>query len=476
MLKKKENRILFRLYIIFWIFAVAIYLIASPQFHTEAVNAETAVAQYDVGELVSGITVTQDICVPSDRLETISVKVANYARENQSNMQLLVSDLDGNEIACAAVPLSEAKNWEYLDFRFPMPVTGKKGEVVRLSFSSEDSMPGNAVTLLHGSEKSKSIAVGFFSINHEEQGDVLCIRAEGSNEISFYILYWIVVILSFLVILILCKKFKKEAAQGKSNVLTMFLSLSIRYDFLLQQLVSREFKVKYKRSVLGVTWSLLNPLLTMTIQYLVFSTLFKSDLDNYAAYLLIGIVFFNFFSEAVASGMTSITNNASLIKKVYVPKYIFPISKVLASSINLLLSFIPLLFVILASGLSIRPSAILVVFDLICLLCFVLGLTMLLCTLMVFFQDMQFLWSIVCMMWMYCTPIFYPITIIPESILHYFKLNPLFQFISFARTCLISGISPAPAAYFGYAIPAVFMLAFGVFVFRKKQNSFALYL
>ena len=108
-----------------------------------------------------------------------------------------------------------------------------------------------------------------------------------------------------------------------------YVNILKKYRFLLFQLVSRDFKTKYKRSVLGVLWSLLNPLMTMVVQYIVFSELFRWDIDNYAVYLISGIVLFSFFSEATNQALVSITGNAGLITKVYVPKYIFPVSKVI---------------------------------------------------------------------------------------------------------------------------------------------------
>ena len=121
-----------------------------------------------------------------------------------------------------------------------------------------------------------------------------------------------------------------------------YLETAARYRFLLSELVSRDFKTRYKRSVLGVLWSMLNPLLTMSVQYLVFSNLFKWDVDNYAVYLLIGTVTFNFFSEASQAALSSITGSASLITKVYIPTYVFPVAKVLSSCINLCFSTLAL--------------------------------------------------------------------------------------------------------------------------------------
>ena len=133
--------------------------------------------------------------------------------------------------------------------------------------------------------------------------------------------------------------------RGKNSSVAALCTLFCRYQFLLKQLVGRDFKTKYKRSVLGMAWSFMNPLLTMTVQYIVFSTLFKSNMANYPVYLLSGIVFFNFFSEAVSMGMTSITGNASLIKKVYMPKFVYPVARICSSLINLGLALIPLLLV-----------------------------------------------------------------------------------------------------------------------------------
>ena len=137
----------------------------------------------------------------------------------------------------------------------------------------------------------------------------------------------------------LCRMEKK----GRTCLGLKLVHAFSRYRFLIQQLVSRDFKTKYKRSVLGIVWSFLNPLLTMLVQYVVFSTIFKSDIPNFPVYLLTGIVLFNFFSEACSMGITSILGNASLITKVYVPKYIYPVTRVLSSGINMLFSLVPLL-------------------------------------------------------------------------------------------------------------------------------------
>ncbi len=254
------------------------------------------------------------------------------------------------------------------------------------------------------------------------------------------------------------------------------LNTAERYKFLLQQLVSRDFKTKYKRSVLGVLWSFLNPLLTMIVQYIVFSTIFKSDIPNFAVYLLIGIVFFNFFSEATNMGLMSIVGNSSLITKVYIPKYIFPVSRVLSSAINLLLSVIPLFLVVLITGVRITPAFLLLPFSLVCTVIFCIGMSFILSASMVYFRDMQFLWGVINMLWMYATPIFYPESILPQNLMILFKMNPMYHFIRFSRAIILNGASPELKAYLLCLIAAFVPLLIGIAVFKKSQNGFVLHI
>lgn len=278
----------------------------------------------------------------------------------------------------------------------------------------------------------------------------------------------------FAALWLLFARWRRMTLRGINNPLAMALTMITRYNFLMRQLVSRDFKKKYKRSVLGVAWSFLNPLLTMGVQYIVFSTLFRRDTRNYPVYLLTGTVFFNFFNEACTHGMDSITSNAALIKKVYIPKYIFPFSRVISSLINFLLTLIPLTLVMLLTGTPIRPSAVLLVFDIACMTAFVTGMVLLLTTAMTFFQDTRFLWGVASMLLMYLTPIFYPVSIIPQSFLPLYSLNPMVQYITFARTLLIDGVSPGPGLYAMCMASGALFLTAGVIAFRRMQDRFML--
>ncbi len=255
------------------------------------------------------------------------------------------------------------------------------------------------------------------------------------------------------------------------------LNIFRRYNFLIAQLVRRDFKTKYKRSALGVLWSFLNPLLMMGVQYIVFSNLFRNDsIKNYPVYLLTGIVLFSFFSESSNMGLSAIVTNAALITKVYVPKYIYPLCRTLSSLINMSFSLIPLFLVILLTKTTFAWSFLLLIFDFACLTVFCLGVSLTLSALMVFFRDIQFLWSVILTVWTYLTPIFYPVDIIPKQFLTLYKLNPLYHFVTFARTVILDGRSPALSSYGICLGAALLMLCIGSLFFAKTQKKFTLYL
>lgn len=248
-----------------------------------------------------------------------------------------------------------------------------------------------------------------------------------------------------------------------------------KYSFLLSQLVSRDFKTRYKRSVLGVLWSMLNPLLTMCVQYLIFSNLFRWDVENYAIYLLIGTVTFNFFSEATQSALTSVVGGASLITKVYIPTYVFPISKILSSCINLFFSTVALYLIILIQGIPFNLFHLLIPLLYVFLIMFCTGIGFVLSSVMVYFRDTQFLYGVLITLWAYLTPLFYPVDIIPANFMGIYSLNPLYQYVSFFRTIVLDGAMPSLVQFgfcFGYAI---FFLAIGFMVFRKLKKKFVLY-
>ncbi|MCI8624514.1 MAG: ABC transporter permease [Provencibacterium sp.] len=456
---------------------VLFYFLAGDQLHFRESrgNIELPAATGGTAELSAGITVEQRFLVKIDRLERLEIQWGTYYRPNAGTVLAELRDLqDGRTVLSGSFDAAAIPEGGLTALTAPSPIEGLYGRVLALRISSPDGKPGSSVSPLMST--AESVAEGELLIDGVPTGGVLCFRAHGSDYIWTGIHYWKLAAAGLLLLALLLLIIRQRSRRGKgSYILNAVLAVS-RYRFLIRQLVSRDFKTKYKRSVLGMFWSFLNPLLMMCVQYFVFSTIFKSDIPNYAVYLLIGIVSFNFFSEACGMALGSIVGNASLITKVYMPKYIYPLTRVISSVVNLGISLIPLVIVSLATGVQFRKSAVLALYFLACLIIFSLGLGLLLASAMVFFRDMQFLWSVLSMLWMYATPIFYPESILPENLRGVLQINPLYHFLKSFRLCILGGISPEPMVYVQCMLMALGALIVGAVVFRKAQNRFALYL
>ncbi len=250
-----------------------------------------------------------------------------------------------------------------------------------------------------------------------------------------------------------------------------------KYNFLIKQLVIRDFKVKYKRSVLGVLWSLLYPLLTMSVMALVFTNIFKTTTPgvSYLAYLMTGLVIFNYFNETSNLAMSSVVANFSLLNKVYMPKYIFPLTKCLFVGINFLLTLIPLYIIIFVTGTGINIYHLLLPFVFICLFLFTFGFGLILATISVFLRDMFYIYGVIITLWTYLTPIMYDISIIPEKLQIIFKCNPLYWFVYFARDIILYHQVPGVNVWIYCLIFGIGTFLLGVFIFKKNQDKFIYY-
>ena len=481
---KRSKRLLAVLATCYWVLVIVVYLAAGYQFRYTAVTSDALSATATVGELVDGMTVTQRVSTPAETITGFDLMAGTYGRANTGTLHAVFTDASDRVIAFRNVDIATLDDGKYVTIPLNEAVQVQPGQALVLTLTTIGCAPGNAITIYCGN----MIVTGRFdvvqNISEEDRYTVngapgagrLCVKLNGVRALTFYRNYWFIVAGAFVVLALLCLYWWRGAKDGRNNPLVAVCMLFTRYGFLIRQLVSRDFKTKYKRSALGMAWSFLNPLLTMSVQYVVFSTLFQSDIPNYPVYLLSGIVFFNFFSEAVSMGMTSITGNASLIKKVYMPKYIYPVSRILSSLVNFALAIIPLLLVMLITGTTFTPALLLLIFDMLCLLGFVTGMSLLLTTAMTFFQDTQFLWGVVSMMWMYLTPLFYPESIIPAQFLTVYHMNPMYQYITFARICIIDGVSPEPMAYLWCILSSVVVLGLGILTFKRHQDKFLLYL
>ena len=468
----------------YWILAVTIYLVAGQQFHYTAVTSDALSATTTVGELVDGLTITQRLIAPAESLTGFDLMAATYGRSNTGTLHAVFTNNAGEVVAAKDIDIATLPESKYFTISLDSVAQVQAGDPLTLTLTTTGCMPGNAITIYCGDtivagrfDSVQSISeADRYTINGVPGAGKLCVKVNCIRTLTFYRDYWLIIGGAFAALALLCLYWWRGAKDGRNTPLVAVCMLFTRYGFLIRQLVSRDFKTKYKRSALGMAWSFLNPLLTMSVQYVVFSTLFQSDIPNYPVYLLSGIVFFNFFSEAVSMGMTSITGNASLIKKVYMPKYIYPVSRILSSLVNFALAIIPLLLVMLITGTAFTPALLLLIFDMLCLLGFVTGMSLLLTTAMTFFQDTQFLWGVVSMMWMYLTPLFYPESIIPAQFLTVYHMNPMYQYITFARICIIDGVSPEPMAYLWCILSSVVVLGLGILTFKRHQDKFVLYL
>ena len=250
-----------------------------------------------------------------------------------------------------------------------------------------------------------------------------------------------------------------------------------QYRFLMEQLVAKDIKLKYRRSFLGYLWSILNPLMIMVIMVIVFSNMFSSDIPNFPVYLIIGQTLFNFMNESTNQAISSITGNASLLKKTYVPKYVFTVSKVTSSFVNTLFALGALVVVFIVCRVELNIYYLLIPIILLQEYIFCLGLGMLLAQGSVFFRDIQYIYAALITAWMYLTPLFYPITLLPDFLRNLVEtLNPMYFYITQFRQIVLEGRLPDPYLICAGCIAAVLALVVGTWAFLKTQDKFILYI
>lgn len=256
-----------------------------------------------------------------------------------------------------------------------------------------------------------------------------------------------------------------------------YVQNTINYRNLFFQLAGNQIKLKYQRSYLGMLWSLLNPLLMMIVLTAVFSTIFKNSIENFPVYLLCGRLIYEFHAECTKTSLDSIISNAPLIKKIYVPKYAFPIANALASLVNLLFSLIALVLVMLVMRVQIYWTVLLIWIPILYVFVFSAGMGLILASVNVFFRDIKHLYSVALTMWMYVTPLFYPVESISNPIvLRIIQINPLYQFIKIFRGLVMDGQLPDLATNLACITCSLLMLLAGLMVFKKTQDKFILYI
>lgn len=487
MAKSKENRksgwrICAAALACYMIAAAVFYWASGDQLFYQMKKSNAITAKYCAAVMTDGTSVHFDIKPTTDELDSLSLLVGTYGRENDGELVLTVASSDGTVLSTAALATAGIKDYVYQDFVLDTALENVKGKQLTVTVAAEGVPEGQGTSLWYGDSfdtgrySVPDTSSSAFSVGEETYPGKICYSMEGRNTLWLGTWYWRIILCIGIILLAYAVWTMRCLRRGRATWIVRIVRTIKKYSFLVRQLVARDFKRKYKRSMLGIFWSFLNPLLTMLVQYLVFSTIFNSSIDNFVVYLLSGIVLFNFFGESIGLGLSSIIDNAHLINKVYMPKEIYPLSRVLSSAINLGISLLPLLIVMLVTRVPFSRAMLLIPIGLALLLVFCLSMAMLLSTAMVFFRDTLFLWNVVSTLWMYLTPTFYPIDIIPASWLPVYKMNPMYQYITFLRSILLDGAAPSPEVYLGCIASACVMLALGYFVFKKNQDKFVLYL
>mgnify|MGYP001645854236 CR=1 FL=1 len=360
----------------FLILAVAFRLIAGEGFEYGTVTSRMIQEKAVTAEILTDTVLEQTFVSECDRITGITLLGTNYGKTVDDELRLAVLDGSGQTVASAVLNTAGLPDSSQWSIPVEDSTDGHRGETLTLQVTSAAGSTGNAVSLFYGDTVSAGkyeldIPVEYpLSVNGNDAAGRLCLSVSGENRYPLARYYWHTMAALLALLLLFCWWMIDSDRRGRSNLVLRLLAAATRYRFLLKQLVQRDFKTKYKRSILGVLWSFMNPLLTMMVMYIVFSTLFKSNIVNFPVYLLSGIVCWNFFSEVTGSCLTSITGNTALITKVYVPKYMYPLSRTISSTVNLGLSLIPLGIVLLLTGSRLTVRILLLPFPIICLFLF----------------------------------------------------------------------------------------------------------
>ena len=250
----------------------------------------------------------------------------------------------------------------------------------------------------------------------------------------------------------------------------------MQYQFLLSELVKKGIELKYRRSYLGLIWSLLEPLLTMIVLTIVFGTLYGNTDKTFPVYILTGRLLYSFFSQATKAALKSIRQNSAMIKKVYVPKYLYPLSSVLFNYVIFLISLIVLAVVSVVLGVKPTTHLWQSLVALVLILFISYGCGMILATIGVFFRDMEYLWSVALMLVMYtCAIFYYPSKLLKSGWAWILKYNPLYCVIDIFRSGVFG--EPMNIDYLIYTVAfAVLSMLIGLICFKKKQDDFILYI
>ncbi|MBT3336283.1 MAG: ABC transporter permease [Anaerolineae bacterium] len=249
-----------------------------------------------------------------------------------------------------------------------------------------------------------------------------------------------------------------------------------RHHHLLRELITRNIKTRYKRSVMGVAWTMLNPLLTMLVLYVVFSQLFAFSLPQYLVYLLSGLVLWNFFAQSTVAAMRDLVWSGGLLQRIFIPRALFAVAAIGTGLVNLLLALVPLVIIMLVTGAQLSPAILFLPVSLTIACMFALGVGLGLSALAVFFADIVDMYQILLLAWMYLTPIFYPIDILAPKYTWLITANPMYYILECFRAPIYLGILPDGNIFIKAIIAATVSMLLGSWLFARKSDEFSYYL
>ena len=244
-----------------------------------------------------------------------------------------------------------------------------------------------------------------------------------------------------------------------------------QYKFVVKELTRREITRKYARSYLGIIWSVLNPMLSMAVTSLVFSTLFKRSINNYPVYYMTGVILWNFFTQATNNSMNALVDNKAMLFRTTLPKHIFVLSRTNTAMVNFLFVFVAYIPLIMILGMKPSVYFLLWIVDFICILLFALGIGYILAVLYVYYADIKYLYGLVTHLWHWLCALYYPVENLNPIAQQLIKANPMYAFIKFARVCTMDGQMPEKMLWIQIAAWGVSVYLLGYLVFRRNENN-----
>lgn len=424
-------------------------------------------------------------------MQTVTVVAKNEKNERSGDVQVYLEDVRVDGVS-QGVPAPSSGEWVWYNklycwfkegderctdsmtqqITFELPVS----EDVQLVFLSN---PWKGLVSVGSGRTTETIDTYQDSENNEhvtyqlpKPGNAQIFRAAFAKAAGFslalLLLYMCDVLLAVLVSMLWVRVLSRLRAWGPAAKL-------LRHQFLLEVLIDRDFKKKYKRTVLGILWSVLSPLLTLFIMRIVFTRFFGRSMAHYTTYLFCGNLVFSYFNESTSQGMTSLLDNAGIFSKVNIPKYMFLLSKNIQTLINFGLTLCVFVAFCVMDRITFTWKFVLLLYPICCLVLFNIGVGLVLSALFVFFRDIQYLWSVFTQLLMYLSAIFYTIDSYSEQVQCAFLLNPVYLFIRYFRKIVIESVIPTPWFHLLMAADVFAVLAIGSWMYKKYNTRFLYY-